>query len=205
MSEQLIAFRDWVISDKTGIEGGYVDHPNDLGRATKHGITQATALEYRHLWAKHNWDGNMKTLPISLAKEIYILGWWDKLLLDRVALRSQELAERLFDFGINAGRTNAVRSLQRLLNVSNKGQTVYKDLVVDGFMGQKTIVALEGFIDSDLSEGAEKIAYLLGCMQVYHYVDISEKREDEKNEVFTRGWFNRCWRDAKAFFSRKLN
>ena len=36
-----------IIADKTGVEGGYVNNPNDLGRETNHGITIALATDYK--------------------------------------------------------------------------------------------------------------------------------------------------------------
>lgn len=198
----LIEFKKEVIRDKTGVEGGYVDNPNDLGKATCHGITVMTAGEYNELWAKYNWDGTMETMPVEFAYEVYDIGWWQKMHLDDVAVLSHELAEKMFDFGINAGRTNSVRSMQRLLNVNNRAGKLYDNIVADGYMGAKSISALRGYLDSNKSDGADKIAYALGCMQLYHYVDISEKRDAEANEEFTRGWINRCWRDAQLFFLR---
>lgn len=200
----LIAFRRSVIADKTGVEAGYVDNPNDLGKATNHGITIMTAGEHNHLWAKYNWDGDMKTMPVEFAYEVYEVSWWKKMMLDDVAVLSEELAEKMFDFGINAGRTNSVKSMQRLLNVNNRGGELYDNIVADGYMGQKSLTALRGYLNSNKTDGTDKIAYALGCMQLYHYVNISEQRSGEANEEFTRGWTNRCWRDAKLFFERVL-
>lgn len=201
---QLIAFKWSVIKDKTGVEGGYVDNPKDLGKATKHGITYDTSREYPHLWAKHNWDGDMRTLPISLAYEIYDIGWWARMKLDDVAQLSSELAEKLFDFGINAGRTNAVYSLQRLLNVCNRGGILYPNIKPDGGLGDQVLGALRAYLKTNGPDADIQIAYNLGCMQVSYYVEISEKRANEANEEFTRGWLNRCWRDAKLFAARHL-
>lgn len=202
---ELNDFKWAVIRDKTGVEAGYVNHTNDLGKATKHGITYDTSREWEQLWAKHNWDGDMRTLPISLAYEIYDLGWWRKMKLDDVAVRSVELAEKLFDFGINAGRFNAVSSLQRLLNVCNRGQKLYANIKPDGGMGNLTLTALDGYLASNAADADKQIAFNLACMQVYHYVNISEKRAGEKNEEFTRGWLNRVWRDIKLFAHRYIN
>lgn len=188
-----------IIKDKTGVEAGYVDNPNDLGKATNHGITYATSREWQHLWPKYNWDGDMRTLPLDLAYEIYDLGWWQRLGLDRVLKLSDSLAERMFDFGINAGRANAVRSLQRVLNVMNKRGTLWSDLDPDGGWGEKTYKALETCLRMS-DENLSNVEYVMFCMQTYHYVEISEKRE--ANETFTNGWFNRVRRDCRAYWKR---
>ncbi len=191
--------RDSIIADKTAVEAGWVDDPRDLGGETNHGITKKTANEpeYRALWIKHGWDGDMKTLPKQLAYDIYIQGWWNRMSLDSILQIYPMLADRVFDFAINAGRENCGKSLQRVLNVLNRQQKDFADLVVDGGVGQKTIQALRTYIERNGVEGAGKITMMLYSMQCYHYVAISEARE--KNEAFTNGWVNRVWRDFKIY------
>lgn len=191
-----------IIKDKAGVEAGYVNHSDDLGKGTNHGITQETALEWKHLWPKYNWDGDMRTLPIELAYEIYDLGWWKKLFLDDVILLSDALAERLFDFGINAGRSNAVMSLQRVLNVMNKKGSLWQDISADGGMGKNTLSALKKCL-SISADNASNVEFAMFGMQTYHYLSISEKRE--ANESFTNGWFNRVRRDCKNYWDRAFN
>ena len=45
-------------------EGGYVNNPADRGGATKYGITEAVARA-------NGFKGNMKDLPLEVAKAIY--------------------------------------------------------------------------------------------------------------------------------------
>lgn len=193
--------RDIIIS-RTGIEAGYVLHPDDLGGPTKHGITYATALEHKHLWPDYDFRGDMRELPVELAYCIYEESWWDKLRLDDVIERSPELCERLFDFGINAGRYNAVRSLQRILNVHNVKGTLYKDITPDGGMGKLTLTALDGFLAQRYPMQLEKLTFLMFSMQQYYYIDISERRN--RNESFTNGWTARIWNDLAASAKRYL-
>lgn len=186
-----------IIKDKTAVEAGYVDHPSDLGRATNHGITFATSREWQSLWPKYNWNGDMRTLPIELAYEIYDLGWWQRMRLDHILAAYPMLADRMFDFGINAGRGNCCRSFQRVLNVLNRRGRDYDDLVVDGDIGPATLRAFNAFLHRAGTEGAARLTMMMFSMQNYHYVDISEKRE--ANEDFTNGWINRTWRDLKIY------
>lgn len=191
-----------IIKDKTSVEAGYVDHRDDLGGETNHGITRATANEWSSLWAEYGWDGvDMRELPIELAYRIYDDGWWKRMKLDEIWKLSPFLAERIFDFGINAGRANAVVSLQRVLNVSNRKERDYDDLTVDGGMGNKTLNALSMFLERNASNGVEEMTMMMFSMQNYHYVKISEDRE--ANESFTNGWRKRVFRDfvnyAKSF------
>lgn len=188
-----------VIRDKTAVESGYVNNPKDLGRETIYGITKTTAEEWKSLWGKYNWNGDMKTMPKQMAFEIYDLGWWAKMRLDEVWELSIPLAERMFDFGINAGRANAIRSLQEILNVLNKEGTLWPDIAMDGGIGQKTIDALKAYVNANRRdpEAIEKLTMMMFSAQNYHYVQISLKRA--ANEEFTNGWMNRTWRDFKHY------
>lgn len=188
-----------IITDKTGVEAGYVNDPKDSGGATHWGVTEATANEpqYRDLWKKYGWDGNMETMPQALAYDIYKRGWWDKMSLDRVSKTSPILCDRLFDFGINAGRGASVKALQRLLNVFNSNGADYPDIAVDGGLGGGTCGALEAYAAKRGEQGIYNLILFHIGEQSHHYVDVSE--EYAKNERFTNGWANRVARDTKVY------
>lgn len=194
-------FKDkWgIIKDKTAVEAGFVDNPDDKGGATNFGITHITAKEWQSLWAKYNWNGDMRTMPKDLAYEIYDKGWWQKLSLDPIFAVSPPLAERIFDFGINAGRGNAGRCLQMLLNVLNKQQTLWPDLAIDGAVGPGTIKAFDAFMRHHAKDphAVHKLTMMMFSAQNWHYVLISLERE--RNETFTNGWMNRTYRDFYHF------
>ena len=62
------------------IEGvAYTDIATDKGGKTKFGVIEATYNSYKHLWAKHNYNGIVKDAPRSLAEEIYLIGFWNKI------------------------------------------------------------------------------------------------------------------------------
>lgn len=189
-----------IIETRTSIEAGYVNHDADLGKATNHGITEDTALEHKHLWDSYAFTGDMRELPIELAYAIYEESWWDKLHLDDIMEISPELCERLFDFGINTGRYNAVLSLQRILNVSNRQGKLYDDLEPDGGMGKLTKDALKAYLAQRYVDQDSKLISLMISMQNYYYIDISERRV--RNEEFTNGWTSRVWHDTKNFMAR---
>ncbi len=198
--------RDSIIIDKTGVEGGYVNDPDDLGKETNFGVTKTTAEdpEFRDLWAKHNWNGDMRTMPKALAFDIYVRGWWDKMQLDTILSINPTLADRVFDFAINAGRENCGKSLKRVLNVLNRAQQDYEDLPVDtGTVGAKTMAALKAYVAKNGADASDKLTMMMFSMQNYHYVAISEARE--KNEKFTNGWVNRVWRDFKLYDKKLIN
>lgn len=193
----------FIITYRSGVEGGYVNHSDDLGGATNYGITEATAKEWKELWPKYNWNGDMKTLPYDLAYEIYVKGWWDRLLLNEVAKIHPVLCDRLFDWSINSGRARAVEALQRILNVCNREERDYPDLVVDGGMGTKTINALKAFMAVRGKDGLRYLITTHDGMQKEYYVAISEKRK--KNESFTNGWLRRGYDNSELYAYLMVN
>ena len=92
-------------------EGGYVDHPLDPGRKTNFGITEAVARE-------EGYTGDMRNLPLDLAKRIYKKRYWDKVSADSLP-PSIRLA--VFDAAVNSGPRQAILWLQRAAGVSDDG------------------------------------------------------------------------------------
>lgn len=184
-----------VIKHGTAVEAGYVNNSDDLGKATKHGITTGTAKDHEMLWPLYGFDGDMRNLPIELAYHIYYISWWRKMMLDRVAIYSENLAKLMFDFGINAGRKNCIRALQKILTVHNRGGKLYKDLTVDGYIGGKTLDGLTGYLEAPYEDQLEKLLFHMHSCRDYHYIDISNSRE--QNETFTNGWSDRAYSHAK--------
>ncbi|ANZ50079.1 putative peptidoglycan domain protein [Erwinia phage vB_EamM_Parshik] len=175
-----------IIAAKVNIEAGYVNNPNDLGGPTNFGITQATARE-------NGYTGDMRNLTRQMALDIYKKGWWDRMRLDRILAWNPLLADRMFDFGINAGRANCIKSLQRILNVLNRQGKLYADISADGGIGPATMTALEGFLKARGTDGFNRLMFALTSHQVSYYTEISEKRV--QNEEFTYGWYDRVYRE----------
>ncbi|WP_283202086.1 glycosyl hydrolase 108 family protein, partial [Acinetobacter baumannii] len=69
-------------------EGGYVNNPADRGGATKFGITEAVARA-------SGYKGNMKDLPLDVAKAIYKKQYWTATRFDQVNIISSAVAEEL--------------------------------------------------------------------------------------------------------------
>lgn len=111
------------------VEGEFVDHPADPGGATKYGITQKTLSDW--LGRKATKD-DVKNMEWSTAKEIYKANYWDKV---RGSELPPALAVLTFDVAVNSGIKNAVRNLQRALNIIGSG------LVEDGLIGPATVRA----------------------------------------------------------------
>lgn len=104
-----------------GNEGGYVDHPEDPGGATRWGITARVAL-------KNGYTGDMRDFPMAMAKTIARAQYWD-------AVRADELPDvvrfDVFDAAYNHGPKQAALFLQRAAGVT-----------ADGAIGPKTLAAV---------------------------------------------------------------
>ena len=190
----------WIIYDKVNVEAGYVNDPRDSGGETNHGITFATSREWKSLWAKYNWNGDMRTLPEELAVEMYVKGWWEKMHLDVIHEFSPLIADKLFDFGINAGRGRAMLALQRWLTINNLNGKKYEDLTTDGLYGPATARALKAYIDWRGELGIKNLLASILCSQGEHYQGLAERRQ--KDEAFIYGWFtHRITADMQEYYS----
>ncbi|ELY4034529.1 glycoside hydrolase family 108 protein [Cronobacter sakazakii] len=168
-----------VIDGILNIEGSYVDNPADRGGPTKWGITEKTARA-------HGYKGNMRDLSRDEAYRILENDYWTAPGFDRVAQYSLPVAFELCEAGTNIGPSIPSRWLQRWLNVFNRQQTMYSDVVVDGVIGKNTLSALKTYLDKRGKEGESVLVKALNCTQGDYYLEITEKRE--ANEAFIYGW-----------------
>ena len=101
-------------------EGGFADLENDPGGKTRFGVTEAVARAA-------GYGGDMRQLPLSLAKAIYRSQYWD-------AVRGDELPDGVryyvFDAAAASGVRQSILWLQRALGVA-----------ADGVLGPVTIAA----------------------------------------------------------------
>ncbi len=169
------------------VEGGYTNNPDDTGGETTWGITKRVSRMYSDWWHTFNWDGDMKTLPVDLARAIYLEEYYYSpkfyLLEDYAPLIVKELT----DTGVNCGTGTSTKFLQRVLNSFNNKEDYYDDLVVDGLMGSKTVDAYKALCDKRGNAVTENVVYnCLNALQTVRYVELTEKRE--KNETFAWGW-----------------
>jgi hypothetical protein len=107
-------------------EGGYSDTPGDSGGPTNFGITLATLKAY-------DGDQNLtadavKALTPEMAKEIYRTAYWNRM---QCGSLPPGLDLEVFDFGVNAGPSEAVKTLQKIVGVTQ-----------DGSIGPITLAAL---------------------------------------------------------------
>ncbi len=160
-------------------EQGYVDHPDDRGGPTNHGITLAVARA-------NGYDGDMRDLPVSLAREIYRRRYIVAPAFDKVAAINAEIAAELIDTGVNMGPARAAEFLQRLLNGLNAQGSRYPDVFVDGRIGKVTLDALAAFLRWRGLDGVKVILRGLNSLQAVRYLEIAENNPSQ--ESFLYGW-----------------
>lgn len=104
-------------------EGGLVSNPKDPGGLTKYGISQK---QYPNL--------DIANLTLPEVKELYKRDFWDRAQCDKLA---PDLAFDVFDAAVNSGIGQAIRWLQRSVNV-----------VDDGVIGPLTLAAVQRLDDT---------------------------------------------------------
>jgi lysozyme family protein len=157
-----------------GVEGGYVDHPADKGGPTCYGITERVARDF-------GYDGDMRQLPIRLAKQIAKSGYWDPLKLDDISVRAPQVAAELFEISYNMWNGAAGTFLQRALNALGDGS-----LYMDGEIGRKTLHALYVYLQRRGKPGEAVLVRMLNAQQACDYIRQVE-REPAKR-AFIYGW-----------------
>ena len=102
---------DQIFDRCMGHEGGYVNHPKDLGGETNWGVTIGTARANGYI-------GAMRSMTRLQAKEIYRKAFWERA---KCAQYHSAIGFQLFDAAINHGIGNAIRMLQRAVGVADDG------------------------------------------------------------------------------------
>lgn len=140
-----------------GLEGDYSNHPADPGGKTRFGVTEAVARAV-------GYKGDMRELPVSLAKRIYRESYWNRVRADELPA---SLRYSVFDAAVNSGPVQAIIWLQRAVSA-----------VPDGDFGPRTLLAVQA------SDPIRAEARMLG-----HRLDMMN---DLKNwSSFSGGWSQR--------------
>lgn len=107
-----------------GHEKGYSDHPDDTGGKTMWGVSEVVARAF-------GYRGDMRNLPVELAKTIARRQYWEPVRADLVpdAVRFD-----LFDAAYNSGAVQAIKWLQRAVYVQ-----------ADGAFGPRTLMGVQTY------------------------------------------------------------
>jgi len=156
-------------------EGGYVLHEvqGDTGGATYAGIARNK---------NPHWNGwpyiDRKEFggPLTgIVRDFYKVEFWDKMRGDEI--REQEIANSIFNFGVNAGMGMAVKLAQLVVNATP-----------DGGIGPKTVELLNQQNASDFRK-----SYAL--TKIARYAEICNKNRTQSK--FLLGWINRTMAGLK--------
>lgn len=112
-------------------EGGYNFVHGDAGGKTKFGISQKA---YPNL--------DIESLTLDQAKEIYENDYWNNMYS---RIESQSVANKVFDMAVNMGHSRAHKIMQIACIRCDKGP-----LTVDGYFGEKTLVAVNSSPETNL-------------------------------------------------------
>lgn len=168
---------DLIFARTNGVEGRYSNNPLDAGGATMFGITERIARKY-------GYTGHMEQMPLSEAKRIGKLAFWDQLNLDTVIPHSFAIAQEMYDTYFNTGQC----WLQRALNRFNRQQKLYPDVREDNQIGPATIAALTQYLDKRGKDSEMVMLRALNSLQCAYYFTISDEQHRESNEEFVYGW-----------------
>lgn len=164
-------------------EGGFVNHPDDRGGATKYGVTLKTLREWRRDQSLTARD--VEDLQIGEAMQIYRAEYWFGPGFHKVEAISTKIAEELLDTGVNMGPGTAVKFLQRALSAFNNKGAYYDDLRADGVLGTKTLNALTSFLFHRKQDGEKVLLFTLDALQTEGYIKLAES--DDRQESFAFG------------------
>jgi len=168
-----------------GHEGGYVNDPDDAGGETYRGI----ARKYNPSWSGWNLIDDTKPNINNASldpyvREFYEAQYWDVNRLDD--FDDQDVANEMFDTGVNMGIGRAGKFLQECLNYLNRNGSLFDDLVVDGKIGP---ASLAGLNEIESNGDSEILLIMLNVCQGRHYMEYMTKSPTQ--EKYARGWFKR--------------
>lgn len=170
-------------------EGGYVNDPKDAGGETIFGIARniwgslplwQIVDDYKKIVGDLSQKSERKELEklclgnaefVSQKNAFYKAQFWDKVKGD--SIQSQAVANNVYDFAVNAGVKQAVKTLQRALGIAD-----------DGIFGNGTLSATNNASDS-LNN-----TYCQAREQFYK--DLVARKP--QNEKFLNGWLGRVKR-----------
>lgn len=147
-----------------GIEGGYVNDPDDPGGETKYGISKRAFP-----------DEDIKNLTLERAKFLYYTHYWAPLDLDMI--RHRTIAMEIFDVAVNMGRSIARRfAVEALSLLKNFDYLTYDGVTVSALV---SLTPKEALIFCKIYNG----------LQFCRYKEIVEKNPVMMK--YFKGWMKR--------------
>lgn len=172
-----------IISATVDLEGGFVDHPNDPGGATRHGVTEGVAR-------KHGYKGDMRNFPRECtihgdvcAQSIYFTDYIEKPGFLPIIATDPAVGQEVVDTSVNMGPRRPSRFFQRAVNA-----VCGTRLQVDGKIGA---LSQNAWSDCRANLGPRS------CVAVLESLDLQQEAEYDRLvrrnwrlRVFRKGWQN---------------
>ena len=149
-------------------EGGCVNNPNDPGGETNFGISKRS---YPNV--------DIANLTADQASAIYLSDFWNPNFYGLI--NDQNIANKVFDFAVNAGASVANKYLQ---DSYNNYPCVNDKITVDGSIGPVTLKAING-VDPVILLGIFKS----NIATYYRQLVVQNSR----NREFLKGWLHRAY------------
>jgi lysozyme family protein len=162
-------------------EGGYVNDPDDPGGETYKGVARKIFSKWSG-WIIVDTLKRQSGFPASLDKDadlqeaisdFYRVNFWDKINGDKIA--NQEVANSIFDFGVNAGTGTSASLAQVVVDVKS-----------DGVIGNDSLTAINAF-------NSEHFLAAFTVAKIARYVTIVKKRPTSQKYFY--GWVRRALGD----------
>lgn len=149
-----------------------------FGEYSRFGITKNTLSVYNK---KNKTNYTIKKLNKNLAKIIYKANYWNLMKLNE--LNNQELANNIFDYGVNSGIGKASYDLQNLCNdLIYQYDINIENIDVDGIIGSKTIETINNILKHEKIEIDTVISKYKNKRLLYL------QTLGEKWNVYGKGW-----------------
>jgi lysozyme family protein len=162
-----------IINTTINIEGGFSNHPNDRGGATKYGITLAL---YQRLINKTATVAQVQALSANEARQIYKQHFF---YANKIETLPEGIWDIMFDMTVNHGPKNAFSILQ--MTIRRLGIKVS----LDGSNGPETAKAATTLAEQNVAA----LRMSIMAERVGFYSAIIQRKPDQK--VFAAGWLNR--------------
>lgn len=174
---------------------GAINDPTDRGGKTSiWGWTQASIKACGS-------NCSAEQLTFKEAYELYAKHFYVKSGASLVMPVHPYLAKAMLNYGIHSGYKQAAMLLQRLLNMHNNDQAMYKDIVVDGSIGAQTINTLMTYLQKRKGDGDDILFtdYMIAIGAFYQQII----RNDLSQEKYMMGWSRRVHEQLRDYFLQK--
>ena len=157
-------------------EGGLCEDANDAGGITNYGV----CLRFLKTIKPTATRDDIINMTKESAKDIFYSEFWLKCHCDELP---DKIAFALFDTAINVGCVQAVKFLQRALNMHSGSH-----LRVDGIVGNETIAEIDDLIYNAGVPEVDIVKDFIGKREQF-YKDLATKKPSQQS--FLKGWLNR--------------